>query len=383
MTWDRATLESLVLPDVPIRYGIVQPGRYVSNGVPVLAIKDLLAPSMETAHRSSVAIEGEYKASRIEPDDVLVSVKGTTGRVGIVPDGFIGNISRDVARLRFRADQVPDFWVQLLRSELGQVRLQQAVVGSTRQELSIGTLRAIEFDFPDAETQASIASTLLDADELIRTTARLIDKKRATKQGIVQAIAHGQSRLSGFSAPWGEEAIGAVATIRKGQQLGRAQMTKLGDVEVWNGGTESSGLTTSANVHQAVVTVSEGGNSCGWVGRPQSGFWLGGHCYALTPIRAGLSLEFLYQLLKAHEPAIMGLRVGSGLPNIQKKALSEYRVLLPTDPAEADEIASVLSDADAEISALEHRLESTRAIKHGMMHELLTGRTRLMEGVAA
>lgn len=383
MTWDRATLESLVVPDAPIRYGIVQPGRFSSSGVPVMAIKDMLAPSLETVHRSSVAIEGEYKASRIQPNDVLISVKGTTGRVGIVPDGFFGNISRDVARLRFRADQVPQFWVQLLRSDLGQARLQQAVVGSTRQELSIGTLRALEFEFPDSATQASLARTLLDADELIATISRLVAKARAIKQGLMETIVTGQYRLPGFSSPWEESAIGDFAVVRKGQQLGRAQMTKLGSVEVWNGGVEPSGFTTKANVHHTVVTISEGGNSCGWVGRPQSAFWLGGHCYALTPTRAGWSAEFVYQLLKTHEPAIMALRVGSGLPNVQKKALLGFRVSVPTDPQEAEAIASILADADAEIFALEHRLESTRAIKQGMVQALLSGQVSAREGVPA
>ena len=51
----------------------------------------------------------------------------------------------------------------------------------------------------------------------------------------------------------------------------------------------------------------------------------------------------------------------------------------PKDVKEHRAIAEVLSDMDAEIAALEKWLDKTRAIKQGMMQELLTGRVRLSE----
>lgn len=74
----------------------------------------------------------------------------------------------------------------------------------------------------------------------------------------------------------------------------------------------------------------------------------------------------------------MGLRVGSGLPNVQRKALVGFELRLPSDRDEQKAIASILSDIDAEIAALETRRDKTRHIKTGMMQELLTGRTRLV-----
>jgi type I restriction enzyme S subunit len=73
----------------------------------------------------------------------------------------------------------------------------------------------------------------------------------------------------------------------------------------------------------------------------------------------------------------MSLRVGSGLPNIQKKRLSDFVVSVPTDTDEAVAIADVLDAADDELDTLRSRLAKVRAIKNGMMQELLTGRTRL------
>jgi len=74
----------------------------------------------------------------------------------------------------------------------------------------------------------------------------------------------------------------------------------------------------------------------------------------------------------------MGLRVGSGLPNVQKSALNAFKIRIPCDSSEQAAIAAVLSDIDAELASLEARRDKTRALKQGMMQELLTGNTRLI-----
>ena len=74
----------------------------------------------------------------------------------------------------------------------------------------------------------------------------------------------------------------------------------------------------------------------------------------------------------------MGLRVGSGLPNVQKTALLKFKVRIPISKDEQTAIAAVLSDMDGEIEALETKLGKVRQLKAGMMHNLLTGRIRLI-----
>src|SRR5439155_26185366 len=97
--WGDPQLAEIVKDDSPICYGIVQVGPYARNGIPVMAIKNLNSDYATNIHRASVEVERPYGRSRIRPDDVLISVKGTTGRVGIVPTGFHGNISRDLDRI--------------------------------------------------------------------------------------------------------------------------------------------------------------------------------------------------------------------------------------------------------------------------------------------
>lgn len=65
-------------------------------------------------------------------------------------------------------------------------------------------------------------------------------------------------------------------------------------------------------------------------------------------------------------------------PYIKMDTLAEMSVALPQNKAEQTAIAAVLSDMDNEIAGLEARRDKTRALKQGMMQELLTGRTRLV-----
>lgn len=130
--WLNPPLHQITEEDSPICYGIVQVGPFIPNGIPVLAIKNLNLDYHSNVHRASFEVERPYIRSRVRPNDIVVSVKGTTGRVGIVPDHFRGNISRDLARIRLRKEIAPSFIYQMLQSELVQRRLTTAAVGTTR-----------------------------------------------------------------------------------------------------------------------------------------------------------------------------------------------------------------------------------------------------------
>ncbi len=99
-----------------------------------------------------------------------------------------------------------------------------------------------------------------------------------------------------------------------------------------NGGIEPSGYYDRYNTNANTISISEGGNSCGYVQYNNIPFWSGGHCYTLQNIKEGYNNLFLYHYLKAKEKEIMALRIGSGLPNIQKKDLEKFIVpILPLE----------------------------------------------------
>ena len=108
----------------------------------------------------------------------------------------------------------------------------------------------------------------------------------------------------------------------------KAEMSSTGTYYVLNGGMEASGFTNQYNTLANTISISEGGNSCGYVSLNLEHFWSGGHNYTLQNLK--INTIFLYQWLKRQEKRIMALRVGSGLPNIQKSSLQDVYVKYST-----------------------------------------------------
>ena len=206
----------------------------------------------------------------------------------------------------------------------------------------------------------------------------LIEKKRSIKQGAMQELLSGKNRLMGFAEKWVSKTIGGLCKPRKGNQINKNNLKEepVG-YAVMNGGISPSGFHDEYNTGENTIIISEGGNSCGFVNYMKSKFWAGGHCYVLNP-QEDIDIDYLYQVLKYNEPAIMALRTGSGLPNIKKSTLCDFSFMISPSSQEQKAIASILQDMDTEISILETRLYKYQSVKQGMMQQLLTGKTRLI-----
>ena len=135
-----------------------------------------------------------------------------------------------------------------------------------------------------------------------------------------------------FSNQQGEEySLSELVEIIKGQQINGNELSENGKYYVMNGGIMPSGYYDDYNTEAGTISISEGGNSCGYVQYNSSKFWSGGHCYTLhIKPAAPISTLFLFHFLKWKETDIMTLRIGSGLPNIQKKDLSKVSIIVPT-----------------------------------------------------
>jgi type I restriction enzyme, S subunit len=171
---------------------------------------------------------------------------------------------------------------------------------------------------------------------------------------------------------WDKIKLGYACQITKGIQLNKMDLEKSGDYPCINGGISHSGYTDKWNQEENTITISEGGNSCGYINYLKTKFWSGGHCYSLLNIRDTIDKIFLYYALKSKESLIMNLRVGSGLPNIQQKAIKEFEILYPTDKLEQIRIAEILSTTDEDIANTEALIAKYQRIKTGLMQDLLT-----------
>lgn len=171
---------------------------------------------------------------------------------------------------------------------------------------------------------------------------------------------------------WNKIKLGDVCHIAKGQQFNKIDLEKSGNFPCINGGINPSGYTDKWNTEANTITISEGGNSCGFVNFLQTRFWSGGHCYSLLCLKDNIDMNFLYQALKGRESLIMGLRVGSGLPNIQLKAINEFEFEYPEDKSEQIRISQILYKSDSAIAKTEALISKYQRIKTGLMQDLLT-----------
>lgn len=171
---------------------------------------------------------------------------------------------------------------------------------------------------------------------------------------------------------WSVRTLNDLVLIKKGEQLNRLAMDDSGKYPALNGGVSPSGYTDKWNTESNTITISEGGNSCGFVNFNTEKFWCGGHCYALLNINNNLDINFLYQFLKSKQDQIMKLRVGSGLPNIQKRSIEEFSVIFPESKDEQQKIAEILGAVDEDIAKTQEVIKMTEKLKRGLMQQLFT-----------
>jgi len=391
--WLDPQLQEIADQASPICYGIVQVGPFMPNGIPVLAIKNLGLDYAANIHRTSEKVEAPYLRSRVRPDDVVVSVKGTTGRIGIVPQHFRGNISRDLARVRPRTDVAPQFLFHALQSGLAQRRLTNATVGTTRMELSIATLKEVRIPLPPTRReQATIASALSAADALIESLEQLLAKKRHLKQGTMQELLTGKTRLPGFArggdyrqtetgvipADWNVECIENIAHITTG---GRDTQERVADGEYpfFVRSQTIERINSYSFDGEAVLTAGDG------VGTGKVFHYINGRfdahqrVYRISEFSERIDGYFFYLYFSSRfYKRIMQMTAKSSVDSVRREMISRMPVALPPTRQEQQAIAGVLKDMDAEIATLEAKLTKARQIKQGMMQELLTGRIRLV-----
>ena len=171
------------------------------------------------------------------------------------------------------------------------------------------------------QEQNKIATFLSLLDERIATQNKIIEELKKLKNGISDKLF---KSIKGAVKP-----LSSICEIIKGKQINGEFLTDKGEYYVMNGGVEPSGYFDNYNVEADTISISEGGNSCGYVQFNTSPFWSGGHCYTIQEINSTIDNSYLYHYLKSNEDKIMKLRIGTGLPNIQKKDLANFKIVIP------------------------------------------------------
>jgi type I restriction enzyme, S subunit len=306
---------------------------------------------------------------------------------------------------------IPQFLFQLVKEDRF-IEAASSAYGTHMPRSDWKVVENYEVRLPPVPEQEAIAGALSDADALIESLEQLINKKRQIKQGAMQELLIGKKRLPGFEVKpgykqtevgvipedWQAVSIGSLGKFTKGQGIrkneassGDIPCVRYGEIYTYHNDIIRSFdsrislevARTSKRLKQGDLlfagsgeTKEEIGKCVAFIGDEE--VFAGGDIVILSP-NIGVSSFFGYLFnapIVVHQKGSKGQ--GDAVVHISATALSEVKIPLPPTEPEQEAIATVLSDMDAEIAALEARLTKARQIKQGMMQELLTGRIRLI-----
>ena len=280
-------------------------------------------------------------------------------------------------------------------------RLSFAVESTGVPQLTAPQIAKYPVAFPPLPEQRAIADALSDVDALIERLGALIAKKRAIKTATMQRLLTGQQRLPGFDGEWTTKRLGEIGSTyggltgktRKNFGTGSARyvpflnimnnvtidLGQLEKVEVFEGESQNAIQKDDLFFNTSSETPEEVG-MCSTLRAEVKNVYLNSFCFGFRlHDEAGVDNLFLTYFFrsKVGRELIYSLAQGATRYNLSKSNFIKLEIDFPS-LEEQQVIATILSDMDAEIEALQARREKTQAIKQGMMQELLTGRTRLV-----
>jgi type I restriction enzyme S subunit len=361
---------------------------FVPRGFPIASIRevqsrfvDLTSAKQTTPRFYNLLIEGGRKP---RPGDMILSRNATVGEVAQVAEWHPPfAMGQDVCLLQKKStDLSTEFLQAVFQSPIITNQLANLMVGSTFKRVNVEQIRNFCVPMPSAREQRAIAAMLSEVDALLGGLDRLIAKKRDLKQATMQQLLTGQTRLPGFHGEWEVKRLGEIAQIVMGQSPSSSNYNTKGDglpliqgnADIANRRTIRRIFTTQITKHGKVGDILLSVRApVGEVSRADFDVCLGrGVCAIRFPN------DFLYHYLINMEPRWAKHSKGSTFDSVTSADVSAAETQLPIDPAEQSAIAIILSDMDAELTALEARRDKTRVLKQAMMQELLTGRTRLV-----
>lgn len=347
--------------------------------------------------------DSEFSRFQIRAGDVLLNEGQSlelVGRCSLYRDELQEPCAIQNQLIRFRAgSDVSELFSSYVFRHCQHTGVFAGIALQTTSIAHLGGTRFanMELPWPDSKReQEAIGATLSDVDALIGALDKLIAKKRGLKLAVMQQLLTGQIRLPGFNGKWTAKRLDKLASIRSGG----TPSTNV--ARYWNGEIPWCTPTdiTSLNGGKYLTTTSRTITQCGLNDSSAelipvdsvimtSRATIGECAINRVPVTTNqgfknfvplnsTSTEFLYYALQTQKQGFIRLCAGSTFLEIGKAQLCSYELLFPPTRGEQDAVAATLSDMDAELAALEASRDKTRALKQGMMQELLTGRIRLV-----
>lgn len=396
--WEVRTIESLA----SVRGGKRLPAGYklidMPTPHPYIRVADMHAGGVDTSALHYVPTDAAepIRAYRIFRNDVFISVAGTLGLIGRIPAELDGaNLTENADRITAIKCDV-DYLMYSLLSDPIQREIDAIRTVGAQPKLALGRIKQFEIPIPRSRhEQQRISSALREIDELIYTLDLILLKKQAIKAGMLQQLLSGETDLTGTVGAGVDTPLGEITTWLSGGTPDR------NNAAYWNGtipwisaatlkGSRISGSNqylTEAGVRAGSKLAPSGAilvlvrgmalhreTRIGMATRPVS---FNQDVKALIPV-SGVLPEYLVYTLQArsHQIREQVSSAGSGTGVLDTQLLKRLRVPV-LDEASQRRIIGLLRTADDSIAAFSLLITKVKAIKAGMMQQLLTGRIRL------
>ncbi len=364
---------------------------YVDFGVPVIRGQNM-GERWVSGNFAFVTSEkaNSLSANLARPDDIVFTQRGTLGQVSLVPENshkryLVSQSQMKVSLNREIAD--PLFFYYVFSSTEQQDQIRQNTIQTGVPHINLGILRELPVQLPPLSEQRAIAAALSDTDALLSSLDRLLAKKRDIKQAVMQQLLTGRQRLPGFTGEWEVKRLGEICQIGMGRTPSRRMQAFWGKGYPWLSIADLKTKYVSETKEEITplaassMTVIPKGTlimsfklSIGRMAFTARDMYSNEAICSFGDLK--MNADFLYYVLGKADFSLYGKQAVKGF-TLNSESLRIIGV--PHPPLdEQTAIAAVLSDLDAEIDALQQRRDKTRAIKQGMMQELLTGRTRLV-----
>jgi type I restriction enzyme S subunit len=288
----------------------------------------------------------------------------------------------------------PAYLAYFFRSATGRELISPLAQGATRYNIAKTKFLDLVLDLPDLNRQRDIANMFQDADEGIEAIERLISKRQAIKQGMMQQLLTGKTRLPGFTDEWITRKIGDFAQVKAGGTPSTAVPRYWGgDVRWMNSGeihakrvSEVEGRITADGLRESaaqllpagtiLIALAGQGKTRGTVALSRIELSTNQSIAGILPSREH-DPDYLYYNLDARYEELRGESSGDGgRGGLNLTILKSLEVFMPPR-GEQRAIANILGDTDDGIDLLKHRLAKARDVKQGMMQDLLAGCTCL------
>jgi type I restriction enzyme S subunit len=331
------------------------------------------------------ATHATFADTEIKNGDVFLNITGASiGRSSVSDSRVVGgNVNQHVCIIRADQARVDSrFLNYLLLSNLGQRQIDSFQAGGNRQGLNFEQVRSIRLPVPSLSEQRGIAAALGDADVLIGTLEQLIAKKRDLKKAAMQQLLTGQTRLPGFTGEWVVMRLGDVAHIKTGSRNNEDKVED-GEYPFFVRSDVVERINSYSHDCEAILVPGEGriGSIFHYI---QGRFDLHQRVYAITQFKTDISAKFVHLYMTMNFGAwAMQNTVKATVDSLRLPTFQAFEMRVPPTRNEQAMIAALLSEMDAELSALKSRRNKIRALKQAMMQELLTGKTRLVSAEAA